>query len=72
VAIIPQVVKAGFVVAGSGGHGLVIAQDKAGRWGDPVFVNFGGGSVGLQAGVESAAVVLVFRGRTRLDRLLVG
>jgi lipid-binding SYLF domain-containing protein len=72
VAVIPKVVKAGFVVAGSGGHGLVIARDKAGRWGDPVFVNFGGGSVGLQAGVESTDVVLVFRDRKGIDRLLDG
>jgi lipid-binding SYLF domain-containing protein len=72
VAIIPRVLKAGFVVAGSGGHGLVIARDKAGQWGDPVFVNFGSGSVGFQAGVESADVVLVFRGRKSLDRLLEG
>lgn len=72
VAIIPRVVKAGFVVAGSGGHGLVIARDKDGKWGPPVFVNFGGGSVGFQAGVESTDVVLVFRDRKSLDRLLGG
>jgi lipid-binding SYLF domain-containing protein len=72
VAIIPRVVKAGFVIAGSGGHGLVIAREKGGQWGDPVFVNFGGGSVGFQAGVESTDVVLVFRDRRSLDRLLEG
>jgi lipid-binding SYLF domain-containing protein len=72
VAVIPRVVKAGFVVAGSGGHGVVVAKDKDGNWGDPVFVNFGGGSVGFQAGVEATDVVLVFRDRKSLDRLLAG
>lgn len=72
VAIIPRVVKAGFVVAGQGGHGVVIARDKDGAWGKPVFVNFGGGSVGFQVGVESTDVVLVFRDRKSLDRILEG
>ena len=63
VAIIPNVVKAGFVFGGRGGHGLVIAKDKDGNWGEPVFVNLGGASVGFQAGVQSTDVVLVFRSR---------
>lgn len=72
VAIIPRVVKAGFVIAGRGGHGVVLARGKDGAWGEPVFVNLGGASVGFQAGVESADVVLVFRDRKSLDRLLDG
>jgi lipid-binding SYLF domain-containing protein len=72
VAIIPRVVKAGFVVAGSGGRGVVLVRDKDGGWGDPTFVRFGGGSVGFQAGVESTDVVLVFRDRKSLDRVLDG
>lgn len=72
VVVIPRVIKAGFVVAGAGGHGVVLARDKDGKWGPPVFVNFGGGSVGFQAGVEATDVVLVFRERKSLDRLLEG
>lgn len=72
VAIIPRTIKAGFLFAGRGGHGVVIARDKAGAWGEPVFVNIGGASVGFQAGVESTDVVLVFRSRRSLDRLLEG
>ena len=71
-AIIPHVVKAGFVIGGRGGHGIVFARERDGRWGDPVFVNIGGASVGFQAGVESTDVVLVFRNRKSLDRLLEG
>ena len=72
VAIIPRVIKAGFVFGGRGGHGVVIAKDKNGVWGEPVFINLGGASVGFQAGVESTDVVLVFRDRKSLDRLLEG
>jgi lipid-binding SYLF domain-containing protein len=72
VAVIPRVVKAGFIVAGRGGHGVVVARGRTGSWGDPVFVNLGGAGVGFQAGIESTDVVLVFRDRRSLDRLLAG
>jgi len=72
VAIFPRVIKAGFFFGGHGGHGVVMARDKDGNWGDPVFVNLGGASVGFQAGVESTDVVLVFRSRKSLERLLDG
>jgi lipid-binding SYLF domain-containing protein len=72
VAIFPRVIKVGFVVGARGGHGVVLARDKDGNWGDPVFANFGGASVGFQAGVESTDVVLVFRSRKSLDRVLEG
>jgi lipid-binding SYLF domain-containing protein len=72
VAIVPRVIKAGFVFGGRGGHGIVLARDVDGNWGEPVFVNLGGASVGFQAGVESTDVVLVFRNRRSLERLLDG
>jgi len=71
-AIIPRVLKGGFLVGGRGGHGLVMARSKDGNWEDPVFINLGGSSVGFQAGVESTDVVLIFRSRDSLDRLLMG
>jgi lipid-binding SYLF domain-containing protein len=72
VAIIPHVIKAGFVVGGRGGHGVVLVRDKNGVWGEPTFVNLGGASVGFQAGVKSTDVVLVFRTRKSLNRILAG
>lgn len=72
VVIIPRVVKIGFVVAGRVGHGVVFAKEKDGTWGEPTFVKFGAASVGFQAGVESTDVVLVFRSKKSLDRLLEG
>ena len=72
VAIIPHVVKAGLIFGGRGGHGVVMTRDRNGAWSEPVFVNVGGASVGLQAGVEATDVVLVFRSRKSLDRLMEG
>lgn len=72
VAVIPRVIKAGFVVAGRGGHGVVLTRDTTGAWSGPTFVDLGGASVGFQAGIESADVVLVFRTKKSLDRILDG
>jgi lipid-binding SYLF domain-containing protein len=72
VAIIPNVIKAGLIVGGRGGHGVVLVRDRNGLWGEPIFINLGGASVGAQAGVEATDVVLVFRTRKGLDRLLEG
>jgi lipid-binding SYLF domain-containing protein len=72
VAIIPRVIKAGFLVGGRVGHGVVLTRDRNGGWCGPTFVALGGVSLGFQAGVESADVVLVFRSRDSLNRILDG
>jgi lipid-binding SYLF domain-containing protein len=72
VAIIPHVTKAGFVIAGRVGHGLIMTRDSNGAWSGVTFVELGGASFGLQAGVESTDVVLVFKTRDSLDRILSG
>ena len=72
VVIIPDTVKAGFVVAGRGGHGVALIRDDKGNWGDPTFVNLGGLSFGAQLGVQSTDLVLVFKSKKSLERILDG
>ncbi len=72
VAVIPHAVRAGFVVGGRHGRGVVVCRGDDGTWGDPTFVTLTGVSAGLQAGIESADVVLVFRTRKSLERVLTG
>jgi lipid-binding SYLF domain-containing protein len=72
VAIIPRVVKAGFVVGGRLGHGLVYSKLADGNWTGPAFVHLGGASVGFQAGIEGTDLVLVFKHRRSLERILNG
>jgi SH3 domain-containing YSC84-like protein 1 len=59
VIIIPSLFKAGFILGGEGGNGLVIAKTQNGDWSYPSFVTFASGSVGLQIGFESSEVLLV-------------
>jgi lipid-binding SYLF domain-containing protein len=72
VAIIPGVVKAGFLIDARFGRGVVVARQADGCWSSPVFVTLTGGGVGFQAGVESTDVVLVFRTAHSMDRFLKG
>jgi lipid-binding SYLF domain-containing protein len=72
VAVIPNVVKAGFVVGGRYGKGLIAMRMPDGTWSNPSFLSLTGGSVGFQAGVQSTDVVLVFRTRRGLDSVVNG
>ncbi|HYP67543.1 MAG TPA: lipid-binding SYLF domain-containing protein [Thiobacillaceae bacterium] len=71
-AVIPGVIKAGFVVGGSYGKGVLTVRDKDGRWSAPVFVTLKAGSVGWQIGAESTDVLLVFKTAKSVDGIVKG
>jgi len=60
VLIFPSVIKAGLIYGGQGGNGVLLAKGADGVWSAPAFYTLGGGSIGLQIGVQEAAIVLVF------------
>jgi lipid-binding SYLF domain-containing protein len=60
IAVIPNVVKGAFIAGGRFGKGVVSARGHNGRWGPPVFIDIGGGSIGFQIGVEATDLILVF------------
>jgi lipid-binding SYLF domain-containing protein len=72
VAIIPDVIKAGFVVGGRFGRGVILVKDKDGNWSYPIFVSLTGGSIGWQAGAQATDVVLVFKTKKGVERILKG
>lgn len=69
IAVIPNVVKGGFVVGARHGKGVLIVRDETGAWKPPVFVSITGGSVGWQVGVQSTDVVLVFKTQRSIKNL---
>jgi len=69
VAVFPSVIKAGFIVGGRGGSG-VISRRVAGGWSAPAFFDLGGGSIGLQIGASSTDFVLLFMNENAVDSLL--
>ncbi len=72
VVVIPDTIKAGLVIGGRRGHGLMSIKTPDGTWSQPVFVKLTGGSIGFQAGVQSSDVVLVFRNDRSLDNIVNG
>lgn len=69
VAVFPGVIKAGFIVGGRGGRGLISRRTARG-WGAPAFFNLGGGSFGPQIGAASTDFVLLFMNEGALKGLL--
>ena len=72
IVVIPDTLKIGLVVGGRRGHGLMSVKNPDGAWSQPVFVKLTGGSIGLQAGVQSSDVVLVFRNDRNLSNIVNG
>ena len=72
IVVIPDTIKAGLVIGGRRGHGLMSVKNPDGSWSNPVFMKLTGGSIGFQAGVQSSDVVLVFRNDRSLDNLVTG
>jgi lipid-binding SYLF domain-containing protein len=70
VAVIPHVVKGGFIVGGEYGKGLVSHRMGNGRWSTPSFIQIGGGSIGLQIGGAATDLVLVFTNKEGFKGLL--
>src|SRR5690349_22326297 len=58
IAVVPDVIKAGLVIGGRHGSGLITVKTRDGVWSNPAFVSMTGGSIGFQAGVSSTDVIL--------------
>ncbi|MDR2527738.1 MAG: lipid-binding SYLF domain-containing protein [Synergistaceae bacterium] len=69
VAFIPAMYKAGLILGGEYGEGLILRKQK-GKWYGPSFYNLAGGSVGLQLGVQKTAFVLVVNNEKGVEAFL--
>lgn len=72
VAILPNVIKAAYILGARHGNGVVVVRGKDGRWTNPSFIGITGGSLGWQIGVESADVILVFRTSRSIENITRG
>jgi lipid-binding SYLF domain-containing protein len=72
IAVIPDMIKAGFIFGGRRGEGLISVKTPDGTWSNPSFITMTGGSVGFQAGVSSTDVILVFRTQRGVDSIVNG
>jgi len=69
IAIVPHLVKGGFVFGGKHGRGVASCRTAEG-WSAPAFISVGGGSWGLQIGVEGVDLVMVVMNDKGMQQLL--
>ena len=72
VAIIPNLIKGGFVVGARHGKGVLLIRDGQGLWELPVFISLTGGNIGWQVGLQSTDLILVFKTRKSIEGILNG
>ncbi len=71
VLIFPQVLKAGYIIGGSGGTGVLLVRDeKTCDWSEPAFYTVGSVTFGLQIGGQAAEVVMMAMNQKAIDSLL--
>ncbi len=70
VVICPNVFRAGFIFGGEGGGCVMSARGADGSWSNPALYSMGSGSIGLQAGVQSAEVMMIIMTNDGLNALL--
>src|SRR5579864_4243477 len=69
VAVIPHLMKGGFVFGVEHGKGVATCRTVKG-WSAPAFIKIAGGSWGTQIGVEAVDLVMVIKSRKGMQKLL--
>src|SRR4051812_11329814 len=69
ILVVPHMVKGGFVFGGKHGRGVATCKTGSG-WSAPAFVSIGGGSWGLQIGVQGVDLVLMVMNDQGMQHLL--
>ena len=69
VAVVPHMVKGGFVFGAEGGRGVATCRTDSG-WSAPAFFDVEGGSWGLQIGVEGIDLVMIIQNDKGMQQLL--
>jgi SH3 domain-containing YSC84-like protein 1 len=70
IVILPSVIKAGFMIGGEGGNGVMLVKNNDGSWSQPAFYVLIAGSLGFQAGIQDTEVVLVLRSDNAVTAIL--
>jgi lipid-binding SYLF domain-containing protein len=69
VAVVPHMVKGGFIFGGKHGKGVATCRTANG-WSAPAFITISGGSWGLQIGMEGVDLVLIIQNEKGMQKLL--
>lgn len=70
--IVPYYGKAGFIVGGAGGSGLLIGNDPAKGWSNPAFYTLAEASFGLQIGAQGSKVIFLVMSDKGMRKMVDG
>lgn len=70
VAVVPGLIKGGFIIAGKHGRGVATCRTAKGGWSAPAFFSISGGSWGAQIGVESVDLVMMIMNNEGMRHLM--
>jgi lipid-binding SYLF domain-containing protein len=70
IAVVPSMLKGGFVIGGAYGHGVASCRKPDGSWSAPAFFGIKGGSFGLQIGGQAVDWVMVIMNENGMRNLL--
>jgi lipid-binding SYLF domain-containing protein len=69
IAVVPHLVKGGFVIGAENGRGVATCRTSNG-WSAPAFFTLTGGNFGFQIGIEGIDLVMVIQGDKGFERLM--
>ncbi len=69
VAVVPSMLKAGFVIGAQYGRGVASCRTPRG-WSDPAFFTIQGGSFGLQIGGQAVDLIMLIMNQKGMENLL--
>lgn len=71
VFIVPQMLRGGFIVGGSGGSGVLLNQNfRTAEWSSPAFYTMGSVSIGLQIGADASEIILMIMTEKGIEAML--
>src|ERR1700758_3079900 len=69
ILVVPNLIKGGFIFGGKHGKGVATCRTANG-WSAPAFFTVGGGSAGLQIGLEGVDLVMIIQNQKGMEHLL--
>lgn len=72
ILVVPNYVRAGFVIGGTGGGGVMLVRRPEGGWNGPAFFDTIAGTLGPQVGVYRSELIMMFMTERSVNRALQG
>lgn len=70
IAIFPDTIEISLFLGGKTGSGVMVTRRDDGSWGYPFFVKLGGAGLGFQIGVEKKDILMVFKTKDSVQKLM--